>query len=127
MRVMFLRPVRGKVAARCRRQLESTIPPAHREIYHNLHDLTAALGRFENRDALLVLIPADRMGLVGLAAERDRLMAHKCILILPDGTEETFKLGHLLYPRFVTDQASNFGIAARVLTGVLEHMAAIES
>jgi len=87
----------------------------------NLGSLRTKLRRPCAHDDVLVIYPSNREGLAEIVAQRELLSHMKIVLVLPDRDEATVALGHLLRPRMISYNDSDFLDVAAVLVRMREN------
>jgi len=74
-----------------------------------------------NYDDVLLIYPSNRKGLAELVALRELMVPMKIVLVLPDREEATVAMGHLLRPRMISYNDSDFLDVAAVLVRMREN------
>ena len=90
------------------------------QIYRTINELSLELSQLSKVSFIIVMIPKDREDLVNIQGLQESLRDIRSIVILPDGEDETIKLGHQLEPRFLTFIDANLSEVSRVLRKMLE-------
>jgi hypothetical protein len=86
----------------------------------SLGSLRTKLRRPCTHDDVLLICPSNRKGLAEIVAQRELLSHMKIVLVLPDRDEATVALGHLLRPRMISYNDSDFLDVAAVLVRMRE-------
>jgi len=91
------------------------IPGKSVEFYETLDDLRERLRRIIEPGSIAVLFAINRQELLRMQMLRALLPEIYIILVLPDRTESTIGLAHLLLPRFLTQKEDPFTDLKEVL------------
>jgi hypothetical protein len=91
------------------------IPGKSVEFFETLDDLEERLHRIIEPGSLAVLFAINREELLRMQMLRELLPEIHVILVLPDRTESTIGLAHLLLPRFLTQKEDSFTDLQEVL------------
>ncbi len=93
----------------------------------SIAQLVETLRRHITQEVLLVLLAETQQCLLALHSQRELLRHYRLILVLPDGDEATFSMGHKFHPRFLTtlDEAPEH--LGAVLARMLKNGAATDS
>lgn len=87
-----------------------TLESFHNRIRQGKTDITAA-----------VIFASNRQDLIKLQGIRDLFSDMRIIMILPDAEEESVKIGHSFYPRYLSFTDSRFEDVAAVLQKILSN------
>ena len=68
-----------------------------------------------------VVFASNRQDLINLQGMRELISDLRIIMILPDSDEESVKIGHSFYPRFISFTDSNFEDVAAVLLKIISN------
>ncbi len=90
------------------------------QTYRSMDALAFRLRQPADESIIAVLFAATRNELWQLLSMEDLLDSAAIILILPDGQEETIRIGHRLRPRFMSCMDGDFEETAAVLEKIRE-------
>lgn len=89
--------------------VRQAIPDSRIELFDKLEDLEARLRTPVEPDSIAVLSVSNRKELQKMQLLRQLLPEIYVVLIIPDRKKSTLALAHLLLPRFLARQGSDFG------------------
>ena len=89
------------------------------DTFSRLEDFEKDLRTRLSARSIIIIHAGSKKHLDDILAARELLMDHKIILILPDTNPETVAMGHVLRPRFITYDDSDFLEMASVLRHLL--------
>jgi len=101
-------------------KVKKVVPPAGFEEFKAFDALHRHLVNSNQDDDILVLRATSREEIILFKQVLELLNDFQIILILPDRNQETVFLGHLLHPRFLAYDDSNFDDLASVLKKMLQ-------
>lgn len=105
----------NEVEKKFRKMASVSVLWSERTICRNVGSLSQNLIRSVVDSRIAVLLISNREELLTLMSIRDLLLEVRIILVLPDRGEDTARIGHRLYPRFVSYMDSDFGEIAAIL------------
>ena len=118
MKLIFYSQVFNKTTEQIKEFLK-TLVPQHKFNNCQTHEqLSDKLSRPQGEPTVIVLFAKDKDDLKKVISLRKLFQNLRNILILPDRKQETIRLGHQLYPRFLAFADEDFEIP----TGVLRKM-----
>ena len=97
------------------------IPGKSVEFFETLDDLGERLHRIIEPGSIAVLFAINREELLRMQMLRELLPEIHVILVLPDRTESTIGLAHLLLPRFLTQKEDPFTDLKKVLNKMVRN------
>ena len=97
------------------------IPGKSIEFFETLDDLRARLRRIIEPGSIAVFFAINRNELLRMQMLRELLPEIYVILVLPDRTESTIGLAHLLLPRFLTQKEDPFTDLQEVLNKMVRN------
>ncbi len=89
--------------------VQQAIPVSQIELFDKLEDMEARLRTPLEPDSIAVLSVSNRAELLKMQLLRRLLPEIYVVLIIPDRKKSTLALAHLLLPRFLIQQGSDFG------------------
>jgi hypothetical protein len=101
---------------RLRRVIELFFPKESSGIYGNAADLAGALRKSSDASTIVLIRAASKDDLKIVLDMKDLLMDRRIILVLPDRDTSTIAMGHILRPRLLSFEDSDFFEIAAVLT-----------
>lgn len=119
MHLFFLASLDDADKLRLQAAIHDVIPDSAVEHFVSLDDFRDRLHRIVEPDSIAVLFAADREELLKMQILRKLLPEIYVILILPDRTESTLGLAHLLLPRFLAQRDDLFMDLRKVLTAMI--------
>ena len=118
MKVLLYAAKHSASATRLKHSLERTASLESLTDCWNMHQLVEVLQTPDPLPEAVILQAESRQDLQTFASFRFRLDQVFFILILPDADRETVACGHMLRPRFIAYQDSDFSEIAAVLARV---------
>jgi len=95
--------------------VQQAIPVSRIELFEKLEDIETRLRTPVEPDSIAVLSVSNREELRKIQRLRQLLPEIYVVLIIPDRKKSTLALAHLLLPRFLIQQGSDFGALTIVL------------
>jgi hypothetical protein len=105
---------------RLRRVIELFFTKEHSGIYGNPVELAGALRKGSDASTIVIIHAASKDDLRMIVEMKDLLLDRRIILILPDRDTTTIAMGHILRPRLLSFEDSDFFEIAAVLTRMTE-------
>jgi len=119
MNILFYSPTTDDVEIRLHKAIAAVTQKDDIEVYRTINSLSRRLLHSTESRVVAVLLAASREHLSELISINDMLSKASIILILPDSEPETVALGHILLPRFLSYNNSDFMDVAAVLSKML--------
>jgi hypothetical protein len=101
---------------RLRRVIELFFPKECSGIYGNAVELSGALRKASDASTIVLIHAMSKEDLRVILEMKDLLMDKRIIIILPDRETSTIAMGHILRPRLMSFEDSDFFEIAAVLT-----------
>jgi len=98
-----------------------TIPLESIGIFQTLESFYNRIRQGRTDITAAVVFASDRQDIIKLQGIRELILDMRMIMILPDAEEESVKMGHSFYPRYISFTDSTFEDVAAVLQKIISN------
>lgn len=120
MKLIFYSQVLNKTTEQIKEFLKTLVPQHKFNYFQTPQQLSYRLSKPQVEQTVLVFFAKDKEDLKNVISLRKLLQNLRNILILPDRKQETIRLGHQLYPRFLAFADDDFEIPTAVLRKMIK-------
>ena len=120
MELIYYSARNGGPDERLRRVIELFFPKENSGIYGNPVEFAGALRKGSDASTIVLIHAVSKEDLRMIVEMKELLLDRRIILILPDRDTSTIAMGHILRPRLLSFEDSDFFEIAAVLTRMTE-------
>lgn len=122
MKVIFFLPESTSALERFQGLVELVNSQAEAIVTRTIDDLTHNLRQPKHDLAFVVLITSNQEDLLNVINLSGLLQDVRIIIVLPDRDTDTIRMGHKLYPRFLTDIEDKSNTLELVINKMLDNL-----